>query len=72
MGNGRGGGQAWFKKSPLFVSHVRIAQTASSLGFTRVILTAPGDNGLLEGISNYFRPEATGKDGVSPTMTAET
>ncbi len=58
-------GQAWLKNSCLFVSHERIAQTASSLGFTRVILTAPGDNGLLEGISNYFRPQATGKDSVS-------
>jgi uroporphyrinogen-III synthase len=58
-------GQAWLKNSCVFVSHERIAQTASSLGFTRVILTAPGDNGLLEGISNYFRAQATGKDSVS-------
>jgi uroporphyrinogen-III synthase len=58
-------GQACLKNSCLFVSHERIAQTASSLGFTRVILTAPGDNGLLEGISNYFRAQAIGKDSVS-------
>jgi uroporphyrinogen-III synthase len=59
-------GQTWLKNSCLFVSHERIAQTASTLGFTRVILTAPGDHGLLEAISNYFRTQATGKkDSVS-------
>ncbi len=65
-------GQPCLKRVSLFVSHERIAQTARTLGFTRVILTAAGDDGLLEGISNYFRPQATGKDSCFiPTMSAE-
>ena len=58
-------GQPCLKRVSLFVSHERIAQTARTLGFTRVILTAPGDRGLLEGISNYLRVQATGKDSFS-------
>lgn len=57
--------QAWFKNGPLFVSHERIAQIARTLGFTQVILTAPGDDGLLEGLSNYFRSGASAEDSVS-------
>jgi uroporphyrinogen-III synthase len=45
----------------LFVSHVRIAQVAGNLGFAHVILTTAGDDGLLEGLLNYFRPETTGE-----------
>jgi uroporphyrinogen-III synthase len=52
-------GGAWLKKTPLFVSHVRIAQVAGNLGFAHVILTTAGDDGLLEGLLNYFRPETT-------------
>lgn len=51
-------GQIWLKKTPLFVSHERIAHAASKLGLTQVILTAAGDEGLLQGLSNYFKPEA--------------
>lgn len=40
--------------TPLFVPHPRIAETASGLGVRRVILTGPGDEGLLTGLSNYF------------------
>jgi uroporphyrinogen-III synthase len=54
-------GEAWLKKTPLFVSHVRIAQVAANLGFAHVILTTAGDDGLLEGLLNYFRPETTGE-----------
>lgn len=54
-------GEEWLKKTPLFVSHVRIAQVAGNLGFTHVILTTAGDDGLLEGLLNYFRPEITGE-----------
>ncbi|BCT69390.1 uroporphyrinogen-III synthase [Nitrosospira sp. NRS527] len=52
-------GGAWLKKTPLFVSHVRIAQVAGNLGFAHVILTSAGDDGLLEGLLNYFQPETT-------------
>ena len=51
---------AWLRRIPLFVSHERIAQTARKLGCVQVILTSAGDNGLLEGLSNYFREEAHG------------
>lgn len=55
-------GQMWLKKTPLFVSHERIALTAKKLGLTKVILTASGDEGLLRGLVNYFRPETKGGD----------
>lgn len=40
-------GQQWLKKTPLFVAHPRIGGLARKLGFERVIVTAPGDEGLL-------------------------
>ncbi len=55
-------GQIWLMKTPLFVSHERIALTAKKLGLTQVILTAAGDEGLLRGLVNYFRPETKGGD----------
>jgi uroporphyrinogen-III synthase len=54
-------GQIWLKKTPLFVSHERIAQTANRLGLTHVVLTAPGDDGLLQGLLNYFQLEGGGE-----------
>lgn len=47
-------GQQWLKKTPLFVPHERIAQTARELGLARVILTGPGDVGLVEGLARWF------------------
>ncbi len=58
-------GQIWLKRTPLFVSHERIARTAGKLGLTQVILTTAGDEGLLQGLVNYFRPEASSMDSVS-------
>lgn len=58
-------GRAWLKKTPLFVSHERIVQTARRLGFAHVILTPAGDSGLMEGLLNYFRPEARGENCAS-------
>ena len=51
-------GQSWLRKTPLFVSHERIAQIAQKLGCVDVILTAAGDEGLLQGLSDYFDPGA--------------
>ncbi|MEK7769002.1 MAG: uroporphyrinogen-III synthase [Pseudomonadota bacterium] len=51
-------GQSWLRKTPLFVSHERIAHIAKQLGCVDVILTAAGDEGLLRGLSDYFGPEA--------------
>jgi len=41
-------------RTPVFVPHPRIAETASDLGILKVIVTGPGDDGLLTGLSNYF------------------
>lgn len=40
---------------PLFVPHERIAAHARALGFTRVIVTAAGESGVLAGLVEYFR-----------------
>jgi uroporphyrinogen-III synthase len=57
-------GTPWLRKTPLFVSHERIAQAAKKLGFTKVLLTGAGDDGLVGGLLDYFRsgrPEETGE-----------
>lgn len=51
-------GQSWLRKTPLFVSHERIEQTAKKLGCAEIISTAAGDAGLLQGLSDYFNPGA--------------
>ncbi|MGH8763010.1 MAG: uroporphyrinogen-III synthase [Nitrosospira sp.] len=61
-------GQAWLKKTPLFVSHERIARNAKKIGLTQVILTAAGDEGLLQGLLNYFQSETRG-EGCFPQRT---
>ena len=58
-------GQIWLEKTPLFVSHERITQTARRLGFDKVILTAAGDEGLLQGLLKYFQPETSAGDCTS-------
>lgn len=40
---------------PLFAPHARIAQHARAKAFTQVIATAPGEDGLLAGLVEYFR-----------------
>lgn len=47
-------GQTWLKKTPLFVPHQRIAGVARALGCHDVILTGPGDDGLLAGLVEHF------------------
>jgi len=42
------------KAVPLFVAHQRIAEEARSKGFAAVVVTAPGDAGLLEGLEAHF------------------
>lgn len=46
-------GQQWLKKTPLFVPHERIAQTAREMGLTDIILTEPGDEGLMTGLKEW-------------------
>jgi uroporphyrinogen-III synthase len=48
-------GQAWLRKTPLFVPHARIAEQAESLGLGLVRQTGPGDNGLIAGLIDYFK-----------------
>jgi len=39
---------------PLFAPHERIAATARELGARRVVLTAAGDDGLIDGLTAFF------------------
>ena len=47
-------GVRWLKQTPLFMPHARIAEEARKLGLQCVVLTAPGDAGLLAGLTEYF------------------
>ncbi len=47
-------GQSWLRKTPLFVPHPRIGQTARALGVATVVLTAQGDEGLVQGLAHWF------------------
>ena len=47
-------GQSWLRKTPLFVPHPRIQQTARELGLATVVLTAQGDEGLVQGLAQWF------------------
>lgn len=47
-------GQQLLKMTPLFTAHERIVQKARDLGLVDVILTPAGDEGLLQGLVDYF------------------
>lgn len=47
-------GQAWLRKTPLFVPHQRIAVQAGMLGLGAIHSTGPGDEGLVAGLLHYF------------------
>ncbi|MDD5247343.1 MAG: uroporphyrinogen-III synthase [Rhodocyclaceae bacterium] len=47
-------GQAWLRKTPTFVPHARILDAARTLGLHEVVLTGPGDDGLVAGLTAYF------------------
>lgn len=47
-------GQAWLRKTPVFVPHARIAAECGRLGLQQTILTPPGDQGLVDGLVDYF------------------
>jgi uroporphyrinogen-III synthase len=51
-------GQAWLRKTPVFVPHRRIAEQARELGCHEIIATAPADDGLVAGLTDYFRAHA--------------
>ncbi len=50
-------GQAWLRKTPLFVPHTRIAETARGLGLSVIIETEAGDEGIVARIAKYFANE---------------
>jgi uroporphyrinogen-III synthase len=47
-------GRQWFRQTPLFAPHERIAAAARALGVQTVVLTGPGDEGLLVGLDAFF------------------
>jgi len=47
-------GRAQLLRTPLFVPHPRIAEAAHAMKVQRVIVTGPGDDGLLTGLAAYF------------------
>ncbi|MEC5399164.1 uroporphyrinogen-III synthase [Uliginosibacterium sp. H1] len=48
------GGKALLEGCTLFVSHARIAAGAERLGAGRIVLTAPGDDGIVAGVIDHF------------------
>jgi uroporphyrinogen-III synthase len=47
-------GQLRLRKTPLFVPHPRIAETARELGLATVVVTAQGDDGIVQGLQQWF------------------
>jgi uroporphyrinogen-III synthase len=47
-------GRGCLQDTPLFVPHERIAAAARALGVRTVVLTAPGDAGLVAGMAAFF------------------
>ena len=48
------GGRERLPDTPLFAPHPRIAEAAHGLGVRKVIVTGPGDEGIVTGLSAYF------------------
>ena len=47
-------GRGWLAQTLLFVPHERIAETARSLGSTRLVLTGPNDEGVVAGMIDWW------------------
>jgi uroporphyrinogen-III synthase len=47
-------GRQWLKTTPVFVPHERILGVAQELGLEHGILTEPGDEGLIAGMTAWF------------------
>ena len=47
-------GRQWLKSTPVFVPHERILGVAQELGLEHGILTEPGDEGLITGMTEWF------------------
>jgi uroporphyrinogen-III synthase len=48
-------GRERLQRTPVFVPHPRIAEAARSLGIQTVIVTGPGDEGVLDGLKAFFQ-----------------
>ena len=51
-------GQQWLKKTPVFVPHERIAETAREMGLERIFVTQAGDEGLVAGVVAWRESKA--------------
>ena len=49
-------GRAFLQRTPLFVPHARIAESARALGLSNIILTEAADAGILAGLVAYNWP----------------
>jgi len=49
-------GRERLASTPLFVPHARIAESAAALGLHAVVLTAPADAGIIDGLCTYNWP----------------
>ena len=49
-------GHAYLQKTPVFVPHARIAESARALGLSNIILTDAADAGILAGLGAYNWP----------------
>ena len=47
-------GSPWLKQTPMFVPHSRIAEAARALDLNIVVPTAQGDDGLVDGLKQWF------------------
>jgi uroporphyrinogen-III synthase len=47
-------GRQCLQNTPLFAPHERIAAAARALGVQTVVLTGPGDEGLVAGLADFF------------------
>lgn len=52
-------GRAWLQRTPVVVSHQRIAEQAHTLGLQKVIPTTPGDQGLIDALVQYYAHDGT-------------
>jgi uroporphyrinogen-III synthase len=57
------------KRAPLFVTHPRIAENARSLGLAQVVATGQGDQGLVDGMVQWFKHPPAASDIYSSHAT---
>jgi len=63
-------GRELLENTPLFAPHARIAAAAQALGLSRVVPTAPGDEGLMAGLIAHFS-QLEGDPGEHPEAASQ-